>query len=266
MNKKTITIATLVRNREYILPHYLNHIYNIDYDKSKINILWVVNNSNDNSQKILEDFKSKYNSEYNKIKIDVINKTNLKEDTRKKEPRIDYIYKHLAELRNYICENSNTDYLFSIDSDILVLDKDILNKFTSYDKDIVSSYIYNGYIFAKDTNYKHSPYDFTNAMIFNNRFDKYKRPIFEIFSRSHIKKIGSRLQKIDITGAVYLIKKQVYKNKNVKYDFYHQGEDIPFCVSAIRSGYKVYCDFGTYSQHIMSEEFLEKYLNGEKLY
>lgn len=265
MSNKTVTIATLVRDREYILPYYLNHIYNIDYDRSKINILWVVNNSNDNSYEILKDFKSKYNSEYNKIQIDTINKPNIGKDTRKKEPRVDYIYSHLAELRNYVCQNSNTDYLFSIDSDILVLDKDILKKFISYDKDVISSYIYNGYIFAEETNNKYSPYSFTNAMIFNGRFDEFNRPIFEVFSKNHIKKISNRLQKVDITGAIYLIKKQVYKDKNVKYGFYYQGEDIPFCMSAIKNGYKIYCDFGTYSQHLMNRDFLTRYLNGEKL-
>ena len=263
----TITISSPVRNRAYILPYYLDYIRKINYDKSKINLFWVINNSTDNSLQILEKFKSKYNSEYNRIKIVIMNKSNLIEDNRDKKSRVDAIYNHLAEVRNYICQKSNTDYLFSVDSDILILDPEILNKFISYDKDAVSSLIYNGYLFYKTKGNKLPIHHFTNCLNFLHKYDLTGRPIFNHISKYVLLKErkNNLLYKVDITGAIYLIKKEVYKNKNIRYDFDIEGEDLPWCMCVKREGYKLYCDFNTYSQHVMSEEWLQKFLDGEKL-
>lgn len=34
----TVTIAALVRNKEYVLPYFLAGIYNLDYPKDRITI------------------------------------------------------------------------------------------------------------------------------------------------------------------------------------------------------------------------------------
>jgi GT2 family glycosyltransferase len=65
----------------------------------------------------------------------------------------------------------------------------------------------------------------------------------------------------DLTGAIYLISKEVYKNPNIKYGYTQYGEDLYWCITAKQQGYKLYTDITLYQQHIMSEEILQKYLD-----
>ena len=98
---KTIRISTLVHNRDWILPFYLQNIYNLKYEKKLITIRWIVNNSTDQSLGLLKNFKEKYDSEYKNIIIDVINNKDVPLDKRDKETRITKgIYTHLGKLRN----------------------------------------------------------------------------------------------------------------------------------------------------------------------
>ena len=248
----TITISAPIRNREKYLPYYLKHIYEIDYPKNKIGILWVLNNSIDNSENLLNDFKNKYKNEYNYISIKKYDKSNLPEDKRSKYIRETFIYSHLADLRNFIFSKANSDFLLSIDSDILV-PENIIIKLLSHNKDICSSLIYNGF----DFNPK-APYLFTNAMV------KYKNG-YKHLSKIHIRMLEknneSLLQKVDLTGAVILISKKVYKNKNIKYGYHKTGEDAYFCECAIKEGYELYVDLNTYSIHLMNDRCLEDYMN-----
>jgi len=180
-----------------------------------------------------------------------------------------FIYSHLAEMRNIILNKSrNYDYLFSVDSDILLIDRNCLNKLLARDLDIVSSVIYNGYEFSPDKYNK-----FTNGlikvgdtrlvpMVGNKNIgikvnqSKYK----------HVKKRDiPELINLDLTGAVYLISNNVLKNKEIKYGFHIDGEDAFFCENAIKHKFKLYMDTGVYSQHIMTREWLQRFVDGEKI-
>ena len=139
----TVRICTLVRNREWVLPYYLEYLYNLKYDKKQITIYWLVNNSTDSSLNLLQAFKEKYKSEYNKIVIEEINKSNLPEDHRNAQSRkTNGIYTHLSDLRNHMFNKCKEDYLFNIDSDILV-EPYTLQKLLDSQKDMIASTIYN---------------------------------------------------------------------------------------------------------------------------
>jgi predicted peroxiredoxin len=160
-----------------------------------------------------------------------------------------FTYKNLAYLRNYILSKIKTDYLFSIDSDILLINPETINLLIADNKDIVSSLIYNGYI-HKDGKF---PHHYTNAMIKCE------------LGYKHLAKmnIGNLLQNVDVTGAIYLISKNVLKNKNIRYGIHNQGEDIPFCESAKKNGIDLYVDLGVYNQHIMNEDCLKLFIEGK---
>ncbi|MCX7883678.1 MAG: glycosyltransferase [Caloramator sp.] len=226
-----IMIGCPVHNREWILPYYLRHVYEIDYPKDKVTLCFVVNDSKDKTLDMLIEFKKKYNKQYRNIIIKEIN-FNMPEDNR--QNRVEKkIYDRIAKVRNEflgcLCDE---DYVFSIDSDILV-PKNSLKRLLSHKKDIVSALVYNdrNNVYPNILNIK-------NGKIVHY-FDFPKESLFQV----------------DITGAVYLIKGEICKK--VKYEYHKLGEDVPFCLNAKKLGYKIWCDSSIICRHIMYPSMLK---------
>ncbi|WP_413987577.1 glycosyltransferase [Paenibacillus polymyxa] len=241
-------MASPIRNRAWILPLYLEHIKNIEYPKNKIELLFVVNDSQDESFNLLTEFK-KNHLEYINIRIEIYNR-NAPVDKRDLNIRNNFIYTHLSKLRNYIMSKTKTDYLMFIDTDILV-QPDIINNLLKSDKDIISGLIWNGHIVRPE-----KPYLFPNIMRINNK------GYFEHIVTNQVKNApslpSSSLIRVDLTGAVIMLSRKVFKS--IKYGFHPQGEDAHFCKMAQEKGFELFCDLGTFSHHIMSPEYLKKYL------
>jgi len=224
-----IMIGCPVRNRDWILPKYLKCIYEIDYPKEKIIPCFIVNDSTDNSEKILNDFMIEHGHEYKDFIIYIKNLGQV-EDKRQYEIR-QKIYHSLAKLRNRLLNcaiDKNVDYLLSVDSDILV-PPHILKNLLADDKDIVAAQIWN------DSGQK-----YPNIMIekngkFVHYFDFPKQSLF----------------KCDVTGAVYLIKKKVLNS--IRYEYHKQGEDVGFCLSARNKGFEIWVDSRVQCKHIMNK-------------
>lgn len=250
----TITFCTLVRNREWVLPYFLDGIKSIDYDKSKIDILFVVNNSTDNSEKILKHFRLENKESYNSIRVKTIDMRGQPEDSRQLN-RIEN-YHYIAKLRNDLLSMvKNTDYVFSIDSDIIIRQPEILQQLISHQKDICSALICNGFIF--------------NPNVYFNYFNtgKYSdKTGFSSITKNVIKNMMNKneiLFESDLTGAIYLLSKKVYKHPFIKYGFTKFGEDLFFCKCAKVQRFKLYTDISLYQYHIMSKEILQKYIDNE---
>lgn len=256
-NQPTVTIGSLVRNRAWILPDFLKHIEDIDYPKNLIDILFIVNDSTDDSLQILNNFKNKNKNMYNKITIEIYNK-NAPEDKREHKLRSTFIYSHLANLRNYLLSKCKTEKLLSVDSDILV-QSNILNKLLESNKEVVSSLIYNGYELASE-----NPWVYPNIMSTNMQIGEKKsyKHINNYYVKNSNELKTSKIIEVDLTGAVILIDKKIYKK--AKYGNHIYGEDAIFCENAKKLGYKVYCDLSVFSQHIMSEQQLKSYKMGVK--
>lgn len=260
MSKKVL-IACPINNREWVLPLYLKHLEGIDYPKSLISFYFILNNSTDNSDKILKEFKDRNKNVYNHIKIEICNsKINFK-DTRDTKIRIENTYSWLALLRNKIlkeCIKRKHDFLFSCDSDIIVK-ADILKRLMSHDKDMISSLIYNGYLFKPQD--ADDMYDsILNAYKFTNILNKVNMSGYQHICDDRIQNpqlVTNGIVEVDFTGAVFLAKREVCEAGKFKWD--KQGEDEPFCKSVKGSGYKIYCDLGMYSQHMMSESIMGMY-------
>lgn len=264
MDKK-ILIACPISNREWVLDYYLNNIYKIEYPKNLISLYFIVNNSSDRSSDILKEFKSKYKSEYNNIKIDICNsKKNFKDD-RSAKTRNEFTYNWLSELRNKItreCVKRDHDYLFSCDSDILV-PSNILKKLLSHKKDFVASLIYNGYLYTpKGAEEDYDPiknaYKFPNILR-GSAYSGYKHLVNSNVKNPNLVDYENSLTEVDFSGAVFLASKEICGAG--KYCWHQQGEDEPFCRSSKMKGFKLYCDLSCYSQHMMNDNILKMYLN-----
>ncbi|MFD1358955.1 methyltransferase domain-containing protein [Fictibacillus halophilus] len=183
--------------------------------KQKVNFetCFIVNDSVDNTEQILKENG-----------FDVY-RYNL--DSNYGERRGEYSKKNLALLRNVLLDEflkSDCDYLFSVDTDI-ILPEGSLQQLINHDKDIVSMII------------KNSP-----VLMAHNIFVDGK----------HIEEVPEGLISVDMTGAVYLIKRSVIE-AGVRYGMDVLGEDIPFCRTAKQLGFEIFCDTRLKPIHVFDD-------------
>lgn len=226
----------------------------MDYDKKSIDIYWIVNNSTDNSYLLLQEFKKRYEIDYNSIEIEVCNSKTKFTDDRTVEIRKNNTFSWLAELRNKIlkkCLDLKADYLFSSDCDVL-FKRDILERLLAHNEHIVSSLLYNGYLVGKPSN---EAYKYPNILRKVNN-TKYEHIVNYRVKYPEKNALGTLIS-CDLTGACVLISNEVCSA--AKYGWHIQGEDEYFCRSAKQLGYDIWCDISLYSQHVMAPELLEHF-------
>lgn len=231
----TVTIGCPIRNRAWILKEYLEGITKQNYDRKLINLLFLVNDSKDSSLRILEKFKKENDSQYAGIDIQVKN-LGAVEDERTPGTR-DSIYHSLTEIRNSLLDMiPDTDYFFSVDSDILI-PENALNILVNSKKDIVAGVIRNDYLVNPSAVY---PWVRTNLMIKSEKDGRivhyFGYPLNSLFE-------------VEVTGAIYLLSKEVYKS--VRYGYDVQGEDIYFCREAKKRGFKIWANSALHAEHVM---------------
>ena len=252
LNLPTIDIITPVRNRQFVISYFLDCIKNLDYPKHLISIITILNDSTDNSEQILKQFKQSHQNDYKQIKIIT---HNLSAPTDSRIGSREEIYKTLYKVRNLLLQHCESEYIFSIDSDILCK-PDTLKRLLSAKKDIISALIYNGKTYGSYVN--EPEFKYTNVM---NKVNG----VYKHFSKRHNpeKYFIDEVVQVDMTGAIYLFSNKVAKT--VKYGFHKNGEDLAFCQSAQAKGFKLYCNINLWQNHIMDAELLEKYLESKEI-
>ncbi len=248
----TVTIATPVRNRDWMLSYFLSGIEALSYPEDKLGFHFILNDSTDLSGDILRQWRSRcyfeHKRKYRYIKINEVNMgcpKDLGEDGKGRDsqeknkelsfmPRDMYTYKALSILRNLALDvaklDSDLSYLWFVDSDV-ILCPGVLNSLLATGKHIVAALISNAC--GQDTAY--------NFLHFNG-LDR--------------KVIPDKLFEVKTTGACMLISKEVFNNKGVRYtEEYGTGEDAGFCETARQQGYKCFV-LVEKQQHIMKREQL----------
>jgi len=250
---ETVTISAPISNREAYIPSYLKCILSQTYPKELTNLYFLINNSQDNSQTLLKQFKKKYQISYNKIDVKIYNNSKIPSSKDRLNRIIDNsLYEHLAYIRNLIFESIDTDWVFSVDSDIM-LTPDSLDTLIKSGKKAISGLVCNGHEFVKSSPFT-DPYKFTNVMYLNN-LHKYTH-----FRKSQLKGIIE----VDMTGAIILLHRSLYKT--CKYRSDNQGEDIPFCQDIQKLKEKIYCNTDVKLAHCMNLELLENFKNNKFKY
>jgi hypothetical protein len=270
VKNQKVLISSPIHNRATILPYYLKHIENLTYPKNLISLFFIVNNSTDDTLKILKNFRQMNQNQYRSIEIKEYNTDLSKKDLRTDDMRKQHTYSHLATLRNKIvtkCAKEDHDWLLSCDSDILMkstIIEDLLYYNKKFGAKYIASLIYNGY--------KHVPIDSPSS--YNSIEMAYKFPnVLKNIGNGTYKHICNwsiknpnlvekdALCETDFTGACFLSHKDVCKD--MVYAYHSLGEDEPASRSAIMHGNVLYYAPSVYSQHIMDDTLLEMYLNGQ---
>ncbi|XP_053623852.1 glycosyltransferase 25 family member [Plodia interpunctella] len=138
----TIGISVLVRNKAHTLPYFLTCLRNMDYPKDRL-YLWMYSDYNeDNSVEIIETWAENYASEYNGVYI-TKNTTSPKLHFEEKSPTHWSIarFRHVIALREkalQFAKNMWADYLFMIDADVFLTDRDTLKSLVRKNLTIVA--------------------------------------------------------------------------------------------------------------------------------
>jgi glycosyltransferase involved in cell wall biosynthesis len=225
-------IGCPVRNRGWILPRYLQCLDNLIYPREYIRFGFIINNCTDETPAILERYAALHPGQVDLV-YSRLSSGGL-------HHRGSYNFKNLAALRNQLIAlflESDGDYLFSLDSDILIPPHS-LQQLVDDDCDIVSMLVCNGH-------------EVGDSGIFNILDHK---PGSWIHRRDFPR---DRVFPVDCTGAAYLIKRMVLKEHGVRYSARWGAEDIGFCQDALSKGLKIYCDGRLEGEHVMQEKTIE---------
>lgn len=101
-DKPLISVVMPLYQSGSVLKETLQALYNVDYPKKKIEIIFSYYPSDDNTLNILEEFKRKHSNEYFDIKVLIC-----------KERGVSYA-------RNIAIKESNGEYIFILDDDVAI--------------------------------------------------------------------------------------------------------------------------------------------------
>lgn len=258
-----ILIGSPVKQKTNILKEFLTGLDEADKGNCDIVYYFVDDNTIEESSTLLAEFANTHPTIIKKgadifdmskstESDDYIDHTwksvNLEKVTAYKDAIIDY------------CVSENFDYLFLIDSDI-VLDKCVIPQLLSDNVDIVSSIFYSQW----QKNGMLTPQCFWIPDVYT-RFKAFNVPItgeeaHQIRLDMYEKLKTPGLYKVDGLGACTLIKREpLEKGVSFKeiYNLAIPGEDRPFCIRATVLGYELFMDSTYPSYHIHKEKYLDR--------
>lgn len=224
-----VIIGCPVRNRAWILPCYLGCLEKLNKEGLEVNFCFIINDCTDASPQILAKFAQKEPG-----RVSIITKDHRVPGGFR---RGEYNFNRLAELRNMLLQaflHSDGDYLFSLDSDILV-PENALNQLLHDNCDVVSALVCNGHELNDPGIYNILRQNANGSYIHIRDF-----PRDQVFP-------------VDCTGAACLIKRAVIE-AGVCYSGLGGGEDIAFCEMVLARGFNIYCDGRVECQHYMQEK------------
>lgn len=224
-----VMIGCPVRNRAWILPRYLDCLQKLNQRTFEARYGFIINDCSDTSPQLLAQFARQHPG-----RVKLIEKNHPSPGGYH---RGEYNFSHLAELRNHLlqaCLQSDCDYLFSLDSDILV-PQPTLEQLLEDNCDIISALVCNGHEIGDPGIYN----------ILQRQADG---------SYMHMRDFPrNKVFPVDCTGAACLVKRSVIEAR-VRYSGGRGGEDIAFCEAAVARGFDIYCDGRVECLHCMQEK------------
>ncbi len=224
-----VMIGCPVRNRAWILPYYLDCLRRLDNREFEVSYCFVINDCSDASPEILARFAREEPEPVTLVEKNCLYPGGFR--------RGEYSFSHLANLRNLLLQvflESNCDYLFSLDSDILVPENTVA-RLLQDECDIISALVCNGHEIGDPGIYN---------ILQRGREGSYL----------HIRDFPrNRVFPVDCTGAACLIKRAVIAT-GTRYSGRRGGEDIAFCEAAQARGFSIFCDGRVEGLHYMQEK------------
>ena len=258
MNKKRVLVGSPVYQKPEILDAFLNSLKNLNRNTIHIDYMFVDDNIDEKSSKLLAEFKR----EESKVIIRLGNEQGVYVCNEESHHWDDDLMLKVANYKNSIIDyaiENNYDYLFFIDSD-LILHPNLIEHLKIANKDIVSEIFWSQW-------HKDRPLE-PNVWLFDE-YDLVPKRLGENLSE---KEMGLRqikflnqlripgLYEVGGLGACTLISRDALVEgvnfKSIKNLTIH-GEDRFFCIRAAVLGIDLFVDTYYPAYHIYREENLE---------
>ncbi|HBM81880.1 MAG: hypothetical protein QME45_14190 [Clostridiales bacterium] len=251
MGDASILIGSPVNTEPAILKEFLISLSNLNKDNLNMDFLFIDNNTDELSKKILREFKSE------KCGIKIID-TNNKEQyvhTEVTHKWTDNLIWKVAGYRNNIlkyCKEKEYDYLFMIDSDLLIHPETILF-LTGLKEDIISEIFWTRWVpgakeFPQVWLYdNYTLYEVEHTMgLSSSEINKRTTNFIDMLRVPGIYKVGG------LGGCTLISKKAI--DSGVSYERIPNvsfwGEDRHFCIRAAVLGFTLYVDTHYPAYHI----------------
>lgn len=228
-----VLVTSLIRNRAWCLPKFLKALdqQTKTYPPEKLSYLFLINDSVDDSEKILTEWAKTEGKKYRKVQLTTINfKNSDAVDHTWSEAKL----QNMARMRDICLDNlvkSDNEYLFSIDSDIILDHDDTLRHMICLERQIISEVFW-----AKWEHEGAKPlpnvwlsggYHITDAFL-----AQLKRPgTYEVGGLGAITTIHRSVPELGVT---------YQRVPNLPSDM--RGEDRDFCIRATCAGLKLWAD------------------------
>lgn len=253
-NKKpSILIGSIIYQKTKILKDFLLSLKEIDKSDLNIEYCFIDDNSDEDSSKLLSEFRK----EEKNVTIFKGRDMNLSKYYCD-NVCINKVTNFKNSIINY-CVEKEYDYLFFIDSDIVLHEK-TLKKLIEDDKDIVSNIFWTKWSSSNEV---------LPQVWFKDNYTLYDSKSNEAVSgeqiNEKIKKFLSELKKPGVykvggLGECTLIKRApLIKGVNFSplYNISYSGEDRHFCIRAVAYGFELYVDTNYPAYHIYKDTDLE---------
>jgi len=231
MGYPRIVIMSPIHNKKWLLSYFLRAISKIDYPNKET--IFLSNNNDKSIIALLEEYGEVY--EYNEV-----------ESTAE---RTSGRYHSLVKIRNKMLDiafrDNDFDYMFSLDSDVLVV-PEIVKNLLSFEKDFIGALVWNDLHFAR----KDKPNHIGNIMNLRGAQKNHFKHIQPI--------IRNVLIPVDMTGAVALMSKKVYLS-GVRYQYHQQGEDPGFAIECHKREIQQW-SWTSLQLHAMTKKVLQEYI------
>lgn len=242
---ENIVIGSLVRNRSWSLPQFLNCLQNSNYPPENLAFHFILNDSHDESKQILRKFKADNRKKYRYIRISEIYLGTAEDIILPSGARQGHIrpqvYPSLAVLRNLLMDSAfldgKCDYLFAVDSDILV-ERDTLNLLLAKNKDFTAGVVVNG------TNPQGRIFNFLDADCNGTYFRNTENDEQRVNSGQPFP--------VSVTGAVYLLSRKVLANHHCRYMPNSLPEDFSFCSACRKQGFIPFVEPKAFCSHLLT--------------
>lgn len=249
---KNILIAAPIYKRDWILPYWIECIEKQNYPKENIGFLFELGPNDDATHNALWNWQASQPS-YKVFDAQIYMKVTHAEHPEGQRHWNRQKYYNMVTLRNNLLERATSlskqfDYYFSLDSDLLLEDKNTLLKLVNYAETGIDVLSPLSYMTPNDSH-------FPSAMTWEDKpggraarhLDRYE--------------LGS-LFVADIVMAAVFMSKRVFTQ--VRYQWHRQGEDLGFATQLSDFKIKSHAAWDIYCPHIMSRAMLDVYLQTHK--
>lgn len=245
-----LAVTSVVKNREWILPFFLNCVKNLAYPHDATSLIFLDDASTDNTLPLLERFRAEHEAEYQHILI-LHNTTPVAANTSSRDAQDRFpIYTHLANLRNIVLQavrQLGCRWQLSIDSDILFV-PDLLQQLGQHRLPYVSTIILNDSTMRRR-------FDFERLENRHVNFGNLEIIDGEEFYINMPYSLGN-LYEVMVSGACYLVNQAVIES-GAEFAFHHLGEDVGYCNTLRERGFRILCDTTPKAIHVMEPRFLK---------